>query len=235
MSRITKLMCHIMTLLTSLWVLKPVATVQADTGQPNPNAGAYTIKKCDIFALMTEKAALYRDTGGSMQQFLNIIQQAVAKRSAEQKEEILADARGAAMTAYEHPSRSPKQLREVAMTICIQQHAMQMAVNRGQEIGGMRFCGMDSRENETLLEEIFQLTTTDASILAAVRKQVQDTIETTVHQLTTLKDIIARTNEEAGRALCGQEVRNALLDSTRMLADLKKDMLEHIAKGKPTP
>ena len=162
MSRIAKFLCRLMTLLISLCVLKPVATVHADTGKTYyPNTGAYLLARCDFIAGMTKHAAQFRDTGGSMQQFLASIQKATLDGEEKVKEDKLAIAQGAAMAAYENPSLSPQRLRDAAMPACLQIELVQMAKHHGNEIGIMRFCGINSFEHEVLLEAIFQLLTTD--------------------------------------------------------------------------
>jgi hypothetical protein len=60
-----------------------VATANAETGKTYTNIGEYNVgvlpiglPRCAFMAQLAEKAAQFRDTGGSRQQFLDIIQQA---------------------------------------------------------------------------------------------------------------------------------------------------------------
>ena len=189
MSRIIKILGRIMAMLTSLCVLKPAVGVYADTRKTDySNTGAYIIEKCEFFAMLADHAGQFRDTGGSMEQFLNIIKKGSVNDEPKVKEDKLNHARGAAVAAYENPSLSPQQLRNLAMTFCIKDHIIRIAENQGKEIASVRSCGIDSLEHETLVNEIFQLLTTDATILAAGRKQMQDSIETTLGQITKINN-----------------------------------------------
>jgi hypothetical protein len=120
-------------------------------------------------AELAEKAAQFRDTGGSRQQFLDLIQQATLDDEEKVKEDKRAMAQNVAVVAYETPSLSPKKIRDTMMTVCTDDLIMRAAENQGKAIGGIRSCAIDSLQHEALLEEVFQLLTTDATTLAAER------------------------------------------------------------------
>lgn len=238
-SRILQLSKHesskVLRFLLSQNVLTPRASPNAETGKTYPNIGEYSLARCEFIAQLTEKAAQFRDTGGSRQQFLDIIQQASLDDEEKVKEDKFALAQTAAIMAYENPSLSPKQIFEAMMTVCTNEYIMKVAENQGQTIGGMRHCAIDSLQHEALLEEVFQLLTTDATTLAAARERMRQAMERTIGLLTAFRNNRGGSTEDYRRIFCTQEVRDSFLKDTRTLASAKKEILERNAKDKPNP
>jgi hypothetical protein len=235
-------MFRIMTILTSLCVLKPVATANAETGKTYTDVGEYNVgvlptglSRCDFMAQLAEKAAQFRDTGGSRQQFLALIQQATLDDAEKVKEDKIAMAQNVAVVAYENPSLSPKKIRDTVMTVCTDDFIMLVAENQGKTIGGMRSCAIDSLQHEALLEEVFQLLTTDATTLATARERARHAMETTMGLLTAFRNNRGWSTEDYNRIMCTQKTRNSFLEDTRTLASAKQEILERNAKGKPHP
>jgi hypothetical protein len=112
---------------------------------------------------------------------------------------------------------------------------MKVAENQGQTIGGMRHCAIDSLQHEALLEEVFQLLTTDATTLAAARERMRQAMERTIGLLTAFRNNRGGSTEDYRRIFCTQEVRDSFLKDTRTLASAKKEILERNAKDKPNP
>ena len=233
MSRIIKILCRIMAVLTSLWVLKPAVDVYADTGKTyHSKTGAYLIAQCEFFAWVAEQAGRFRDSGGSMEQFIDIFKKQSVNDEPQVKEDKINNAQVGAELAYEMPSLSPQELRNLAMTACIKDQIIRMAKYQGHQIAIVRSCGIDSLEHETLVNEIFQLLTTDATILAAGRKQMQDSIETALGQITKINATIPWSVDDYRQRVCTQEMLDGFKRTISSLASDKQELLEHIAKDK---
>src|SRR5262249_4265913 len=152
-----------------------------------PDLGEYSLSKCELLAQLAEQAAQFRDTGGSREQLLAALRRLVQKINLEEielqeteRENMSALAQAAVIIAYENRPLSPKKLHEATMKACMRECLVRLADAQGKTIGAMRSCAIDSREHEALLAEVFQLMSTDTTILAAARKQAQESIETTM-------------------------------------------------------
>src|SRR5262249_39759240 len=150
-----------------LRLVTPRAPVNADTRKTyDPNTGEYVLAKCDYIATLAEGAGQFRDLGFSMQEFLDRMQKASVDDDEQVQKDTLAEAQTIAMFAYTHPSASPQALRGVARQSCLQSSILAKATREGVALAAMRFCSIDSLDYETLVHDIFQLLTTDATLLA---------------------------------------------------------------------
>jgi len=221
--RIKKMIRRITTILMSLCVLKSAAIVTAETSKTYPDIGDFSLGKCEFLAELAEKAAHFRDSGASMKDSLAIVQKA------NREENLFALAQTAAILAYDNPPVSPQKIREAMMTVCIKEFIERVAKAQGQTLGAMRSCEIDSREHEALLEEVFQLITTDATILATAREQARESMETTIDLLTKIRNNRGWSIEELRRMM---EESDSFLKNTQTLMSGKQELLKRNAKKK---
>lgn len=94
----------------------------AERERPYTTIEEYNRARCAFMARVAEKAAQFRDTGGSMQEFLDIIKKTTLDDNEDVKTDKLAIALTMATVAYASRS-SPKKIRDNIMKACIEEMA----------------------------------------------------------------------------------------------------------------